>query len=67
MVLLADNDRMWQPEGSEEHRQLWTILRLCWLQAAWRLRCQRAMDPERHGITPAAVVAATVAAMQRLM
>ena len=35
-----------------------TILRLCWLHVAWHLRCQRAMDPERHGITPAAVVAA---------
>ena len=65
-VLLADDDRVWQPDGSEEPRQLWTILRLCWLQAAWRLRWQRAMDPERHGITPAAVVAATVGAVKRL-
>ena len=66
-VLLADDDRVWQPVGSEEHRQLWTILRLCWIQAVWRLRCHRAMDPERHGITPTHVVAATVAAVKRLM
>ena len=57
----ADEDRVWQPEGSEEHHQLWTILRLCWIYATWRVHCKRAMDLERHGITPAAVVAAYVA------
>ena len=28
-VLQADDDRLWQPEGSEEHHQLWNILRQC--------------------------------------
>lgn len=66
-VLLADDDRVWRPVGGDEHCELWTILRLCWLQAVWRLRCQRTQDPERHVVTPAAVIAATVAAVKRLM
>ena len=66
VVLLADDDRVWQPGGSEEHRQLWTILQLCWLQAVWRLRCQRALDPERHAVTPPTAVAASVAALKWL-
>ena len=66
MSLLADDDRVWQPGGNEEHSQLWTILWLSWIQAMWRLRCQRALDPERHAVTPVAVVAATVAAVTRL-
>ena len=66
-MLLADDDCVWQPDGSEEHQQLWTIVRLSWLQAMWRLFCQRALDPERHAVTPFAAVAATVAAVTRLM
>ena len=48
-------------------RQLWTILRLSFLHAVWCLHCQRSLDPERHPVTPAIVVAATVAAVKRLM
>ena len=66
-VLLANDDRMWQPAGNAEHRQLWTILRLSWLQAAWRLCCQRALGPERHAVTAVAVMAATIAAVTWLM
>ena len=43
--------------AAKEHRQLWTILRLSFLHAVWCLRCQRSLDPERHPVTPAAVVA----------
>ena len=66
-MLLADDERGWQPDGREEHRQLWTILRLSWLQAVRRLRCQRALDPERNAVTPVAIVTATLAAVTRLM
>ena len=66
-VLLAEDDHVWQPDGSEEHRQLWTILRLCFLQAVWCLHCQHSLAPERHAVTSATAVAATVAAVQRLM
>ena len=66
-VLLAGNDRVCQPDGNKEHRQLWTILRLCWLQGAWRLRCHQAMDLERPGITPAVVMATTMVPVKRLM
>ena len=66
-VLLADDNRVWQPTGDVTHCELWTILRLCWLQAVWGLRCARSNDPERHAVTPAAVVATTVAAIKRLI
>ena len=67
VVLLADDDCVWQFDISEEHRQLWTILRLCFLQAVWFLHCQRSLDPGQHAVAPADVVAASVAAVQRLM
>ena len=66
-VLIADDNRVWQPDNIEAHHYLWTILRLCFLQAMCCLRCQRFLAPERHAITPAVVVAATVAAVKRLM
>ena len=61
--------------------RMWSVLRPGWLQAVLRLRCQRTHDPERFGVTPAAVclavclfgvtpaavVAATVATFKRLM
>jgi hypothetical protein len=66
-VLLAGDDRVWQPGGEESHDELWTTLRLSWLHAVWSLRCRRLLDPERSPVTAAGVVAATVAAVTRLM
>ena len=37
------------------------------LQAMWCLRCQCTADPDRHAVTPAADVGATIAAVKRLM
>ena len=66
-VLLADDQRDWQPVGPPPRQELWTTLRLCWLQAVWSLRCRRFSDPERHQVSVAAIVAATVAAVVRLL
>lgn len=66
-VLLADDQRLWQPAGGEPLEQLWTALRLCWLSAVWAARCRRQGDPERFPVSAAGVVAATVAEIQQLI
>ena len=66
-VLLADDQRIWQPAGGGVRQQLWTALRLCWLAAVWAARCRRQSDPERFPVSAAGVVAATVAGVQRMI
>jgi hypothetical protein len=65
-VLLADDHRAWQPAG-DALCALWTALRVSWLQAAWDMRCRRLLDPERCTVSPAGIVAATVAAVTKLL
>jgi hypothetical protein len=66
-VLLADDQRTWLPGGEGHLPALWTTLRLAWLHSVWQLRCRRLADPERHSVTAAAIVAATVALVGRLL
>jgi hypothetical protein len=66
-VLLADDHRVWRAAGGEAYAKLWTALRLSWLSAVWALRCRRLADPERCAVSPAGVVAATVAGVTRLI
>ena len=66
-VLLADDHRVWQPTGDEDLTKLWTALRLSWLSAVWSLRCRRLADPERCSVSPAGIVAVTVASITRLI
>ena len=60
-VLLADDDHVWQPDISEEHRQLWIILRLSFLQAVWCLRCRRLIGQTKW---PSASDQTTASALQ---
>ena len=64
-VLLADDHRVWQPQGTDALKELWTTLRLAWLHAVWGLRCRRAADAERNPVSAAAIVGATVATVGR--
>jgi exonuclease III len=66
-VLVADDQRAWAPEGGAAMRGLWTALRVSWLHAVWLLRTRRAADPARAAFTSRSVVAATVAAVVRLI
>ena len=66
-VLLADDQREWEPGGGVAHGELWTALRLCFLQAAWAMRCRRAADPQRFPGSAAGLVAAVVAGVAQLI
>jgi hypothetical protein len=60
-VLLADDHRVWEPGGALG--ELWTLMRLTLLHAAWSLRCKR--QATGSPVQPAGVAAMTVASLRR--
>ena len=62
LVLLADDHRVWTP-ALEQHRGLWTLLRLEFLYAVWSSRCRRSTGGSE--VQPAGVAAVVVAKMRR--
>jgi hypothetical protein len=59
-VLLAGDHTVWDPEGGDAGRALWTHLRLLFCRAVWHLRCHRMATGKVF--TAAAVVELTAAA-----